>query len=88
MRREDKSLPKPVDPLSNYARYYERDPYFHIDVMRKEEGPYQFKLRVYRSKNEDDFEKPFDAGDEIELCKIIEDNGGENAKNRMVKDGI
>lgn len=55
---------------SNYRKYYTRDLKFHLDVLQKEKGPFQFKLHVYRGKEEQGM--PFTEADELEFMNYAE----------------
>jgi hypothetical protein len=71
----------PIDPTSNYRKYYARDIQFHLLVIDKEEAPYDFKVQVFRNEEAGEFNEQ----DEAEYDSMVANYGAENIKIQMAE---
>ena len=59
------------DKDSNYARYYQHDGNFHIQVIEKENGPFDFKMKFFRYRKAENYNELLTQEDESDCVKEI-----------------
>ena len=69
---------------SDYFKYYKEDEYFLIDIMKAEQPPFDFKLKIIKRLVNQEAVEYFNEEFEEKLVKILEEYKAEDIDIRVI----